>query len=279
MSRSLYAYKTIFEIQNQKSLDDFWSYILFRLDVQNSEYVYDRFARLYNRLVEYQDSISNDTPMNITLQEANDYYKISIDTSIETFLKASIRRFSALSFPYHYDNGIFSYVINKQQQNDEHNIIQVLPTYKKHFDFISALDLDEMHNILERMQESHYETVFPTLHIDEINAYRTTFSYYSSHIKHYSQVANIAQIVAELSVILSLYPEKCLTIGNIIRPLLNTFLKNLIHWQETLFKVGGVEIDYMYDSLLADLSQIKVFLELYDDIDDDEESLDDIFDF
>ena len=72
------------------------------------------------------------------------------------------------------------------------------------------------------------------------------------HLKYYSELNNVNHIVAELSVVLSLYTGECLRQGNDFRSLLQSFLNNLIDWQNKLFVKKSERIDFMDDSLKAD---------------------------
>lgn len=278
---NLYSYKTIFTLNSQSSLDDFWSYLIFRLNLEQSEYTYDRFARLYNFLSDYKQDLSSEKSITISLQESSQKYFISIDTSLKTFLNAFTHRLTKLTFEYVYEGTNLSYFIDKKSYIKESS--PTISSKKKLFtySFMNETDLEEMLNILEKMQEKNYEQIYPSMDIVEITDYRSTFSYYSSYLRYYSELSTVNNIVAELSVILSLYSKECLLIGNDFRILLKSFLNNLLHWQDKLFIQKNEQINFMDDSLQADISQIKIVLNLYDESFDnnDGESLDDIFDF
>lgn len=100
-------------------------------------------------------------------------------------------------------------------------------------------------------------------------------------MRDYSQLSAVHNIVTELSVILSLYSNECLAMGNDFRLLLGSFLNNLSNWQDSIFIKKEETLDFMDASLKADLEQIKIILNLYDDFSDDanQTSLDDIFGF
>lgn len=278
---TLYSYKTIFTISNQSSLDDFWSFVIFRLNIEKSQYTYDRFARLYNMLCACDTLLSNKTSITITIEESHDNYYISVSSEIPKFITMFTQRLSQFNFPYSVDESYLRYFIskkNKQEQDvQKHRLTQKKYTY----DFLNYDDLDEMTNILEKMHTKNYDLIYPQLELSEINDYRTTFSYYCSYLQYYPQLSTVNNIVAELSVLLSLYSQNCLDVGNDFRVLLQSFLNNLLHWQENLFIKGSEKIDFMDVSLKADLEQIKIVLELYDEIDEDKEpsSVDDIFEF
>ena len=277
-TNKLYAYKTTFIINSDSSLEDFWSYLIFRLNLEQSEYTYDRFARLYNLLCEYKTDISSMHGVYISLQESSDKYFMWINTSNQSFLNDFMKRLSRFNFEYVYKNGILNYSINKKV-----HIKNPLKVDDKiyEYSFIDQDDIDEMTDTIEKMQEKNYEKLGIQLSMSEISEYRTTFSYYSSYLKHYPKLNTINNIVAELSVLLSLYPEECLKAENDFRVLIKSFLNNLAYWQDRLFIQGNEKIDFMDNSLKADLSQMKIILDLYDEIDEENDicTLDEIFDF
>lgn len=276
-----YAYKTIFTIDSQGSLDDFWSYIIFRLNIEKSAYTYDRFARLYNLLCACDSLLSNEMSIKISIEESHNKYFISIISDIDKFIRNFTQRLKKFNYSYTLKDSKLNYYIDKRNIQEPVTYKKPENTKKYTYDFMNDDDLDDMLDILEKMDEKNYATIYPDIEIGEINDYRTTFSYYCSHLQYYPQLNTINNIVAELSVILSLYSQECLNVGNDFRFLLKSFLNNLLHWQEKLFIKGSQEIDFMDSSLKADLSQIKVVLQLYDEVDAESESssLDDIFDF
>ncbi|MDA7817303.1 hypothetical protein N9A28_03875 [Sulfurimonas sp.] len=272
----LYAYKTTFNLTSGASLDDFWSYVIFRLNVEKSEYTYDRFARVYNLLCDYKSDISKH-PVSISLEESSHTYFISLNTSSTKLISEFMKRLTKLNYEYKYENNILNYSIEKKL-----HVNKLKKDIRKTYDysFIDSDDISEMSDTLERMQEKNYEQLNIPLSINEVNEYRSTFSYYSSYLKYYSQLNTINNIVAELSVLLSLYPNECLAAGENFRVVVKSFLNSLEYWQEKLFIEGSQKIDFMDNSLKADLSQIKIILNLYDEIEDDSTcSIDDIFDF
>jgi hypothetical protein len=239
--------------------------------------VYNRFARLYNILSEHKTLFFEPNYVQVTLEESSDKHFISIKTNIKECLKILVSRLRRFNFPYEYDNGLLTYPIDKKTQILRH----ASQTEEKKYlhDFMENEDAQDMLDILERMHEKNYAKIYPVFEIEELNAYRTTFSYYSSYLKYYTQLTAANNIVAELSVILSLYTKESLSLGNDFRMLLKSFLNNLILWQDKLFVQGNEKIDFMDSSLRADLDQMKVVLNLYDKVDENNSSLDDIFDF
>lgn len=269
-----YAYSTTFHLDGESALDDLWSYVIFRLNIENSEYTYDRFARLYNLLCEFKKSISVAHSIQIVLTESSEKYYVLVKTDIHPLLKKFTARLSALNFPFTQKNDVLEYSIDKKMP------IQNVPKTTYNYSFVSQDDIYDMSNILERMEDKNYEQLVLDFTKAELDEYRTTFSYYSSHLTSYPEFIIVNNIVAELSVLLSLYTNECLESGNDFRLLLKSFLNNLIFWQNKLFVDRDENINFMDNSLKADLEQIKVILNLYDTVEEnDSYSLDDIFNF
>lgn len=77
---NLYSYETIFKIKSEKDLDDLWSFCIFRLNLEKSEYTYDRFARLYNLLSENKKLLSVENLIQITIKESSEEYFLFFET-------------------------------------------------------------------------------------------------------------------------------------------------------------------------------------------------------
>ena len=278
---TLYAYKVSFTLTTQSSLDDFWSFVIFRLNIEQSEYTYDRFARLYNLLCEYAESIVQKHAIYITLEESSKEYHINISTQNQEFLNDFSLRLESFQFQFLHTIDNIKYTIGKQKTHTEVITKESTSSKAYKYDFIKDNDLEEMLDILEKMNVKNYEQVYDVLDIVELNDYRSTFSYYSSYLKYYPELSTVNNIIAELSVLLSLYSKECLFQGNDFRMLIASFLHNIMHWQDKLFIKGSEEINFMDNSLKADLSQIKMVLGLYDEVSTNQadDSLDGIFDF
>jgi hypothetical protein len=272
----LYAYTTIFTIESSRDLDDFWGYIIERLQVESSQHTYNRLARLHNILTEQLKFISEEQSVTITLRESDLFFRFTIVTEIKSFFVSLISRFEHYGFEYRFENNILRYGIHKV---DPKLLAPKQPKKEQRvFGFVNQDDLDEMSNILERLEDANYEKVYPSLSEDELSDYRSAFSYYASHLQFYTQLKHMYGIVAELSVLLSIYKDDCIALGNDMRALIYSFVGSLQIWQTKLFETGAEALSFMDDSFEADLAQIKLALNLYDEVEDDS-SLDDIFDF
>lgn len=270
-----FAYETSFFINSAKALDEFWSYLVFRLNIESRSTIYERLTRLYNILSNFRYSM--DQGVEIRLQETSNYYCFSINSPIEAIIPMIVDRLEEYRFPYRYDQNELRYTIDKRSDAE-------MTTYehiaKAPYSFLVPDDLDDISNAIERLLDNaNIES--PQLSIEEIHAFRTAFSYISSILKFYSELIIVANVIAELSVILSLHHEAILREQATHRVFLYSVMTNLSQWFTTLFIKGGEELDYMNASFQADLDQIKMALNLYDDVYADNAScdLDDIFDF
>ena len=262
----------------KNDLDDFWSYFIFRLNLKNSERCYDNFARLYNLLSDNKKYLSQFKYINISLKESTEQYVFYIETNIEPVLKKLIQRLEILGFSYIYpcEKDTLSYSIYKNYPTKSPITQKKESIQHAVYDFIKQSDLDEMTICIKKMQDANYNNIY----IHDISTYKETLTNYSSYLLLYPQLIAINNYVAELSMISSLYSDECNELGIDFRMLLQSFINNLRYWQEELFIKGGEELHFMDDSFKADFEQIKITLNLYDDIEEDSDSsLDDIFDF
>ncbi len=273
----LYAYTTTFNIKSEKDLDDFWSYFIFRLNLENNESTYDRFARLYNLLSVNRQLLSPLRYINISLKESSEKYILFIETSIDAIINKFVKRLEVLNFPYKHEENILSYPIDKNSRRVMAAAEKVQAVRYKVYDFIRQDDLNDMIACIEKVKDGNYNRIY----VNEIADYQDTLSCYASILQSYPQLNIMNSNVAELSIILSLYSEECLSLGMDLKRLLQSFINNLWYWQESLFIKGGEELHFMDESLRADLSQIKMTLNLYDEVNEEnsESVLDDIFDF
>jgi len=273
----LYAYATIFNISSHKDLDDFWSYFIFRLNLQSNENTYDRFVRLYNLLNDNATLLSPLKDMTITLKESSESYILYIKTSVDAMLEKFIQRLQVRELSYVYENNILSYAIDKKDRHERY--AEKNNNYEKYevYDFISEHDLDEMLWCIRKVQDGNYSRVY----IEDVDSYYETLTHYGSFLQLYPQLNIMSNYTADLCTVLSLNKEKCAELGMEIKLLLQSFVNNISYWQDSLFINGGEELHFMDESFKADLSQIKMSLNLYDVLTEEEsdECLDGIFDF
>lgn len=280
-----YSYYTKFKIRSEKDIDDFWSFVIFRLNVENDKLVYDRFARLYNLLLEHKHELNQ--ILSIFLYETSEHFLIKIKTNITVITNRAVARLMKYGFSYQEERNFISYEINKVSpvhkvpaKKKEVKIVKPIERELFILDFIKADDLEDLLNILEKMQDRNYQEVSTIPTIEELNDYKACFSYFASIIKGYDKLTIMSNIVAELSVIISLYIDECYSKGSECRASFSAFINSLEVWCSKLFKEGCESIDFMDASFTADLAQFKMLIGLYDEVEDINAcSLDDIFDF
>ncbi len=281
MQEEKYSYYTKFKIASERDLDDLWSFMIFRLNIQREKIIYDRFARLYNLLLEHKYLLN--TKVTIFIFETENNFVVKLKTNIQAIKDALINKLQQHDFPFRLEKKSVIYDIKKRYHTPDHQS-KTIDTPKKKlfvFKFIKQDDLDELTNIIEKMQERQYRSIFPYFTETELNDYRSALSYFSSMTRLYSQMRVVSNVVAETSVILSLYTKECLDRPDVMRSFLQGMISNLETWLTMLFVDGCERVDFMDASFVADLAQLKVTLELYDDTleDADSSNLDEIFDF
>jgi len=202
---------------------------------------------------------------------------------VEGIVDKMIYKLDYYQFDYHLEDDSLVYSIAKKEalKTTVDKLPQKVSKELKVYDFIGKDDLDDLTNILEKMIDRDYAQITSILDTAELNDYKTTFSYFASISQPYRELTVISNIVAELSVILSLYVYECLEHPYEVRAFFRAFVLSLETWLEMLFKVGCEMPSFMNDSFLADLAQFKMLLGLYDDMNEDEEAenLDAVFDF
>lgn len=114
---NLYSYETIFKITSEKDLDDLWSFCIFRLNLEKSEYTYDRFARLYNLLSDNKKLLSAENYIHITIKESSEEYFLYFKTTIKSILESIIKRLESLKFVYIFEDNILIYSILKRSKS------------------------------------------------------------------------------------------------------------------------------------------------------------------
>jgi len=268
---SFYNYEINFFIENEKALNEFWSFLIFRINIKENESVYNQFARLYNILNDNHDNFSKD--LSIKLKESRYFYNIKIKNPPFEFLKSIVYKLKQFNQEFSIDNNHIAF--NYQKEN--YNIDLVKNDEKKHR-VLSEDDLENLVNMIEKFLAYNYSLHYKSFEIDELHSYKSVFSNYSNVISEYEDLNVISNTVAELSVILSLYEDQCLYKGDMLRSLLEGFTKNLEIWHNSVFVYKNQKIDYLDDSFMADLKQLKVMLELFDDEPDEEIDMFDLFD-
>lgn len=257
---NLYAYKTIFAINSTKALNDFWSFVIFRLNLEQSPYTYDRFARLHNLLRKSEDKLNENCVVYIIIEESDEKFFISIDTILNEFLELITSRLDALGFTYFYENNLLSYAIDKKQNYQANISLEK----KYNYTFMNPQDFEMMQKVLEKFFLKKHDTLHNNFQQEELKDLQQRFSRYSSYLHLYPQLFKVNNIVEELSVILRVYASESISTGANMKELLRTFLQDLILWQNKLFIEGSKELSYMDVEFQMQLSKIKTLLNLYD---------------
>jgi len=272
-TQDVYHYQTSFFIKNRTSIDHFWSFLIFKLNIEKNVNLYNRFARLHNTLESKENSFEDGFIINIS--ETMYLYNIDIVNTPIGILKYIIKKLKQFEDSYEINNSSLSFSIDKNLKKQV-KIVYEENIYKK--DFLTQDDTEELVNVIEKMQNYNYKLAYEKLEINELRSYKSAFSHYSNIISEYENMTLIGNIIGEIAVILSLYEELCLENGEYIRPLLEGFINNLAIWHNSIFIYKTEKLDFLDDSFDADIKQLKIFLNLYDE-EIDENEFDDIFDF
>ena len=275
MNEELYSYFTKFTIVDESTLNDFWSFLIFRLQVERNEKTYDRFARLYNVLL--KESSTFESPLVITLKESMKYFHLVIEHLPLVALQEMLSRLQRFEYEYRYEYGVLKYAIEKNKPKKLTRKVKKI--IEPSCTFLEPDDLADLINIIEKLQAYKFSQVFEQLQDEELNSYKGAFSHYASILRFYPQLTHMASIIGELAVLLSLYANKCLEEQILVRRMLEGFSSNLAIWQKMIFMQGGEELDFLDNSFKADLDQFKMVLNLYDSPQELDDSLDAIFEF
>jgi len=269
----VYHYQTSFFIKNRTSISHFWSFLIFKLDIEKNENLYNKFARLHNALQTNKKLFGNGFTINIS--ESMYLYHIDIIDAPIDILKYIIKRLRQFNDSYELENYKISFSIDKNIEKQV-KIVYEDNIYKK--DFLTQDDIDELENIIEKMQRYNYKLVYDKFQTTELHSYKSIFSHYANVISEYEDMTIIGNIIAEIAVILSLYEELCLENGQYIRTLLEGFMNNLTLWHKSIFIDKSAKSNFLNESFDADLKQLKIFLNLYDE-EICKADLEDIFNF
>ena len=288
-----YSYYTKFKIKDEAGIDDFWSYAVFRLNIEDNRLLYERFARLYNILLESRYTLSKQ--VNLFIYETAEDFIIKIKTHNKELIEKLSMRLNEAHYPYTRENHKLIYTLSKKEgvlaktldiiSKKKFSVKKPKSSEKKTsklkiLTFLQDEDKADLLNIIERIIDKGYVKFNSELSSQELNDYKTTFSSFSTICNSYMQLQFMANITGELSVILSLYTQECLDKSAEVRSFLQGFINALELWYRQLFVEGCYHSDCMDASFSADLAQFKMLLELYDSVDEgDNCSLDDIFDF
>jgi len=272
-TQDVYHYQTSFFIKNKTSISHFWSFLIFKLNIEKNENLYNRFARLHNALETKENSFENSFTINVS--ETMYLYNIDIVNAPVDTLKYIIKKLKQFEDSYEIDNSTLSFSIDKNLKK-QIKIVYEENIYKK--DFLTQDNIDELVNVIEKMQNYNYKLAYENLETTELRSYKSTFSHYSNVLSEYENMALVGNIIGELAVILSLYEKLCLENGKYIRPLLEGFINNLAIWHNSIFINKSAKLNFLDDSFDADIKQLKIFLNLYDE-EIDENEFDDIFNF
>jgi len=167
------------EIEFCKKSNDFWSFMIFWLNIEKDENTYNQFARLYNILIDSGEVPSAD--FAIKLNESIDSFYIQILNPPFEILKTVVAKWKQFNLEYTiFDNSIYFEVEKKQKE-----LKKEFKSNKNSKRSITQDDLSELVNMIEKFQAYNYQIHFDIFSLDELHSFKSVFSNYANTLSQY----------------------------------------------------------------------------------------------
>jgi len=291
-SQNVFHREVNFKIIEEEALAEFWEYLNFdaNFNIENQNDLADVLRILYDIALFL---LEKNITFNITLEESQSYvYFVIVNNKINETEFSKIMKKNTIDVNYILKSDILAFEIKKNSEvNSNQNIekskldnvsdstISILhssqPLEVFHYMFDDDLeDLEYTLSELSKMLNLVGKTEVEPLDVQEISMY---IDKVGSILFRYSENYILGQALKKFALDIEYNVENFIKKSESIATLIQAFNGDMHTWYNTLFKTGAPDINYMDDSIIINTQTI--IMSLSDDDIEDEDDMDDIFDF
>lgn len=268
--REVYALKYVISITDEEDLNQLWEFII-TIQSSDKSHSYPFFVYLYE-LSEKFLSTYPEMFFEIIIEESEKYYyftvwnKLFVDFVYKYWKKSKIEHLDdkkKISARIRKRKPKIHKILEQQriktllESTQEENLTAKIKAH----DFISRHDLQELFDMCEDLNALIYNASQLSFEANSIIKLRSYFSLISVTLNHYAQLDAMALIMSEFSITINQNREKFFHLDTDQFYLLEGFARNFERWLKTLFVHGGAELNFMNNSMRADMLTIQASLE------------------
>lgn len=284
----LLSIKYVVSISCEEDLNQFWDFITNSKNLSH-KLLHTFITQFYNFAITYV-TYKKTNFFEIILEESEEFIYFTLwNEKIALLFKKYLKK-TPLNYIYKnnrltikLDKSKYQDKINKRaikNQKREDNLIKSISKseIKKPYTFLDSDDLNELLKLSEDMQELIFIAKKDGLNSDTFISLRSIISLFCLTLRYYDKIAPISKTITEFSNLINQNKDNFIKLEKPELELINGFILNIDYWLQTLFVNGGADIYFMDNSIKADYDMIFQLI-CPSNYEEDENSLDDIFDF
>jgi len=282
--------RQVFSFTSENDLDQCWNYF----QDSHSESITNRnyFMSLFYEFSHQYMTASENSNFELILEQSENHVYLSI---IDRHLTPSLSEFlENKMLEYHFLKETLTIRLEKEDkasaqtvetmavaaeiENDEELSVSLSKQIKA-YDFITNDDLIELLALCEDMQDIISFAKNMGCIEDLYIRFRSCFSLFLVTLGNYPELDKVYDTISSLSTLINSNQERFLTLTIDEIAFFDGFMYSLERWLKALFVEGCVSLDFMDDSLQADVETISMLIANSSSAKCTKEELDDIFDF
>jgi len=284
--KSVYAIKHVISITDEDDLNQLWEYII-TVHSHEASNAYPFFVSLYELSERFLQSFP-EVFFEIIVEQSDEYYYFTIWN--KEFIRFVSEHWEKRGVENTHDDKRITVRLNKpalheKKDRDEIRITQLLSTVQKSevtesippYTFMESSDLRELIELADDLNAYLYEVLRSFLNNDTLIRLRSYFSMISVTLNHYAEVAEMATIMTEFSMMINQNKEDFFSLNSDQIELIEGYAHNFERWLKVLFVYGGAEVNFMNRSMRADMETIRAITR--PSVEVTSEEIDAIFDF
>lgn len=286
-SRNVYSYQMKFFIGNDDELAQFWETMLVRFEFQHHISNLSDFVRFLYRLGSYQ--IQKSYRCHLYVEEDEHTFFFTMDNMrlfSKEFLYSIIEKYCQKSH-YELEGDLLTFALPRVGYEQESTYspqdscpieATVKPQIKEQlqtFDLLDETSLSEFEHLLGKLKTEISMMGSSSLDIDDIDTINGYIKQMAAILEFSEGAYTVARVLRQLSELLDDQSEAFLAMSKDLSHMVGSFVNDIIMWKDMIFYSGAPSIDFLDSSIISGVQMIQALFIT----DDEETSVDDIFDF
>lgn len=303
-SQEIYRRQTIFMIDSEDALSEFWEYFLLgdqpkyegisdvvrtisalgdlfvRLDIETRVIVEESEEQLYISIDKTDRLQKKLLTLVMAKNRAVTEYKIGADRmSLLVYKRKELIEVPVAEPVIASEEVLIEAPVEEVSSIGKIKLAKSSDVVNEVFDYMDEDDFDEVEDYIGKLDSLLLLVGQSEVSKDEIVEIFTYLERIGRMMTSYSESYNIGQALRTMATDISTHEEEFLASASALGPMCAAFSHDLSRWAQMTFHTGSPAVDYMDDTIVANSQTISGMLSMNDAGSDDGGDLDDIFDF
>ena len=293
-SQNVFSRYTTFMLLSQDTLSEFWEFFLLNAD-EKYDGLNDVIRAIFS-IGEVQLRLQNTS--SVIVEDSEDFQYFTIDNigkiplpTISLILKKNNvfcayktgndkLSFKLLKVLVAEDIALVNKIVKPTPVVVEKEVIQQYTSQKLHvYNYLGEEELNDLEGFVDKLSSLMLIVGDGDVTEEEVSEIFTYVNKIGSILSTYSEVFTIAQALNTLSVDLLNHISEFVENSEALGPMCTALSRDLITWMEKSFNTGAPSADFMNDTIAVNCMTIGSMLKMNEEVAEDSDDFDDIFDF